>query len=247
MKGISPLIASVLLIAFTVSVALIIFSWGMTFTKQTTSNVTLTALSSVQCSGASISIQNLFLSNNSTTAVISNEGSIDLDSIVSVIASNGTIFSSGITQLEKGGIKTITFNSSVSCATFSKAIATTGCQGVERTVTKKNLIKYEGVDCSLCDTIDNGLVLNTSMNEGNGGTVHDYSVYANNGSCFNISGAKSCSWAAGKYNFGVAFDGSSDYVEVTGSSSLQPSVITLEAWVKSSLDGRYIIAKVPDE
>jgi flagellin-like protein len=59
MKGISPLIASVLLIAFTVAVAGLISSWLMSFTKTTSETVTQQSNIQLSCSYGGIGLSNL--------------------------------------------------------------------------------------------------------------------------------------------------------------------------------------------
>jgi len=68
------------------------------------------------------------------------------------------------------------------------------------------------------------------FDENSGGTAYDNSGYGNNGT---INGA---TWADGKYNPALSFDGVDDYVQVSHSSSLNigGSEITLEAWIKAN-------------
>jgi hypothetical protein len=71
-----------------------------------------------------------------------------------------------------------------------------------------------------------------SFNENSGPTAHDASGNANNGT---LQGGTS--WTtSGKYGNAILFNGTSGYVNVPSSSSLQlASAITLEAWVNPSL------------
>lgn len=74
----------------------------------------------------------------------------------------------------------------------------------------------------------NSLVAAYSFNEGNGSTVTDTSGNSNNGT---ISGA---TWTtSGKYGNALSFNGSSNYVTVNDSASLDlTSGMTIEAWLK---------------
>jgi len=68
------------------------------------------------------------------------------------------------------------------------------------------------------------------FDENAGAVAYDSSGYGNQGT---INGA---TWADGKYNPALNFDGNNDYVEVSHSSSLNisGSQITLEAWIKAN-------------
>ncbi len=64
-KGISPLIATVLLIAFTITVATILSLWLTSFTTTTSESVEQEALKQLECSRGGISLSNLVY-NSST-------------------------------------------------------------------------------------------------------------------------------------------------------------------------------------
>lgn len=65
------------------------------------------------------------------------------------------------------------------------------------------------------------------------GGTQDFSGNANTGT---NNGA---TFAAGKINQALSFDGTNNYVEVADSATLEPSSVTLEAWVKGSSPGSY--------
>lgn len=81
MKGISPLIATVLLVAFTVGVAGIISLWLTGFTKQQTETIGSQAEVSIVCSYGGINLRNLKFGNNLLNGTIENTGSIALGNI----------------------------------------------------------------------------------------------------------------------------------------------------------------------
>ncbi len=54
----------------------------------------------------------------------------------------------------------------------------------------------------------------SAFGEGVTNKTYDASNYSNNGTCVSMS-APGCNWTAGKYNKGISFDGSDDYVSVT--------------------------------
>jgi flagellin-like protein len=92
-KGISPLIATVLLIAFTVAVAGIISVWLTGFAKITTSTVGSQANIEIICNNGQISFSNLIYCSTSgyLSGDISNSGTIALGNItMQIIYTNGT-------------------------------------------------------------------------------------------------------------------------------------------------------------
>lgn len=111
MKGISPLIASVLLIAFTLSVAAIIGSWLTSMTKTTTDTVGGELAKQVNCSKVTLDvIDALCHSTTNVTVSIQNIGPISLtnpsfymrttDQTACVSNQTDTIPGGGITKYE---------------------------------------------------------------------------------------------------------------------------------------------------
>ncbi len=143
MKGISPLIASVLLIAFTVSIATIILGWFSGFVKTTTENVSSSTEQTMGCSVAGISIEHIYLnvSGSNASVVVKNTGYKDFSNVSALIVSkSGATCSGSINSLKKGMVGTLSFNcaSITSCDVFDRAIVTTECGGVSDTVTSSS-------------------------------------------------------------------------------------------------------------
>lgn len=91
MKGISPLVATVLLIAFVVSVAGILSIWLHSLTVSTTQLVGTEASVAIACSYGGIKLTDLYFSNNFLTGGIENTGSITLGNIsLQIVYSNLT-------------------------------------------------------------------------------------------------------------------------------------------------------------
>ena len=74
------------------------------------------------------------------------------------------------------------------------------------------------------------LVLDLPFDEGSGSIANDFSGNNNNGS---ITGA---TWVNGVFKDALDFNGSSDYVSIPNSASLNPPSITLSAWVKWNIN-----------
>jgi len=81
MKGISPLVATVLLIAFVVSIAGILSIWLNSLTVSTTQLVGTEASIAITCSYGGIRLLDLRYSNNFLTGGIENTGSITLGNL----------------------------------------------------------------------------------------------------------------------------------------------------------------------
>jgi len=90
MKGISPLIAAVLLIAFTVAVGGIIAVWVTSFTKTTTTNVGVSTRGATACQGARFDF--VTWNNNTKIALIKYSGGGGTKGyIISLADDNGNV------------------------------------------------------------------------------------------------------------------------------------------------------------
>lgn len=91
MKGLSPLIATVLLIAFTVGVGGIISVWISSFTQTSSKIVSKEGELQLICSNGAIDLSVLRYCNNNMSGIIKNNGRIALGNItVQVIGTNGS-------------------------------------------------------------------------------------------------------------------------------------------------------------
>ncbi len=148
MKGISPLIAAVLLIAITVAIGTLIGGWFSTFTRTTTDRVSNRTTEAVDCTSANIHIEEVFvlaggIVNGTAKAVVKNVGfSEDMvikDAVLyNRTGSNFTASGTPIVNIDRGAIVTLSFSnvSIPTCPTdFSKVVVTTTCGGVDDTFT----------------------------------------------------------------------------------------------------------------
>jgi len=92
------------------------------------------------------------------------------------------------------------------------------------------------------NVLDESLVGYWSLDEGSGTTAHDLSGNGNHGTIYGAT------WTTGKYGKALSFDGINDYVEVSDSYSLKPSLeITVSMWVlvknASAVDVQHMISK----
>ena len=138
-KGVSPLIASVMLIAITVSIAMLIMGWFGALTKSTTDTVSNRTTETVGCTSARVSIDSVYLSPGtagSARIIVKNSDSrpIGINS-VQLYNRTGDNFSTGFSSgtLGPSSIYTVylTGVSVPSCpADFSKVIVASSCGGV---------------------------------------------------------------------------------------------------------------------
>ena len=92
MKGLSPLVATVLLIAFTIAVAGIVSIWLTGFTTNQTQDVTAKANIEVTCSYGGISFGNLRYSAGNISGNIENTRTVGIGKIaVQIIYDNKTV------------------------------------------------------------------------------------------------------------------------------------------------------------
>ncbi len=90
-KGISPLIATVLLIAFTVAVAGIISMWLTTFTSTSVEDVGERSSTELYCTYGGISVSDLRFCNSRLSGIIRNTGQVDVGNItLQIIFQNAT-------------------------------------------------------------------------------------------------------------------------------------------------------------
>jgi|GEM_PF-1259719 len=90
-------------------------------------------------------------------------------------------------------------------------------------------------------TIYGNTLLLMHMDEAISGTAYDESRLANNGTCYNMnggSGVTNCSWAAGKSNSGILFDGVDDAIRLATNVTL-PGPFTFATWFNKLSNGTY--------
>jgi flagellin-like protein len=133
-KGISPLIAEVLLIGFTVAVASIVILWGTSFTRTTTSNIGNQANVQTICMNSGIDFYGT-ITYNSTSQTISgyvrNTGNVPLGNIsFQVIYPNSVMsFPNQISELLPQNVAY--FSLSTLASGFTSLIVLTNCSGVQ--------------------------------------------------------------------------------------------------------------------
>ena len=146
-KGISPLLAAVLLIAVTVAIATLVMGWITTITRSTQVTVSNKTVEATDCSSASIVIEGVYIAaggNGTSRVIVRNAGLLDNMQIISAQIFNrtGSNFSASslpITNFGKGNVTTLSFSPigppggtvATACpGDFSRVLISTTCGGV---------------------------------------------------------------------------------------------------------------------
>jgi hypothetical protein len=132
-----------------------------------------------------------------------------------------------------GSTQNVTSNAATIYTSSNTAVATVNATGLVKAVangTSTIKASYGGFSGNATATVNTttGLVAAYNFNEGSGSTVNDASGKGNTGT---VSGT---TWSAsGKYGGALSFNGTSSWVTVNDSPSLDlTNGVTLEAWVK---------------
>ncbi|MBI2110144.1 hypothetical protein HYT58_03170 [Candidatus Woesearchaeota archaeon] len=80
-RGISPLIATVLLIGFTVALAVLVINWGVEYTKKTTEQTGKTTTAALKCA-TELNFDLVKFDCASGSITVDNKGAIDIKSII---------------------------------------------------------------------------------------------------------------------------------------------------------------------
>ena len=138
MKGISPLIATVMLIAITVIIATIQSGWLTSFTKTQQDTIENRSSEIVDCTSADVTIEDVYLdfTTNVSRVHIRNTGQVNSLGVVSVLLLTRTgdqmpvvTNMNSISALSKGQQIRIDFNITnlTACSNFSKVTVSTTC------------------------------------------------------------------------------------------------------------------------
>ena len=146
MKGISPLIAAVLLIAITVAVTTVFMGWYSTLVSSQSRTVENRTRTGIDCTAARISILDVYMdfTNNVSRVSVRNSGQVD-DVIISTVEYNSLgVNTTNMSQMPKNIAKgdTLSFEFNITgvipaCGNFSKVIVSSECKRAEFTSTPK--------------------------------------------------------------------------------------------------------------
>lgn len=140
-KGISPLIATVLLIAFTVSVAAILGVWIPSFSREHTEEVGEHASREIYCSYAGISVSQLRFCNSRLSGIVRNTNLMDIGNVTIQITFQNATPAQTIYLTESGTAGThsnmslkpneiASFNVTIGGSNYDKIHVYTNCSNV---------------------------------------------------------------------------------------------------------------------
>lgn len=145
-KGISPLVATILIIAITVGVVGIVAVWITGFTRTTTETVSTQSGRQIDCSFGAVSVGNLKFANNFLSGRVENRGQIALGNIsVNIIYQNASaekfeLCKSGSTAVRCDGgnlsllvSEQTSFNVTIGGSNYDTIRVFTDCTGVSDT------------------------------------------------------------------------------------------------------------------
>lgn len=90
-KGLSALVATVLIVAFTISIAIIILNWYKLFSLEIGEKIGNQTTKKIDCSYGAISFRRVCKDGNNITGMIENTGNIELRNIeINIVYKNGT-------------------------------------------------------------------------------------------------------------------------------------------------------------
>ncbi len=138
-KGISPILAAVLMVAIAVTVVPIFAGWFNTLIGSTTKTVENKTDETVRCNAASLSIEDVYLDNANSRArmIVRNSGYTNEQVRSAVVYSNTGTPATNLTEfpvnVTRGGYAYFNFDTSSlipACANFSFAIVGSACDSV---------------------------------------------------------------------------------------------------------------------
>lgn len=135
-KGVSPMVAVVLLIAITVLLSGVIFGWIKTFSFAETEKISNRSEELTTCSGSAISVDDVYLDfgSNKSRATVRNTGQlterITSAQMLNTNGANATMLGNQTVTIPRGEVRIVEFslNGTVpACANFSQVKVSTLC------------------------------------------------------------------------------------------------------------------------
>ncbi len=206
MRGVSEVIAIILILMITISLAGLAYM----FMSTTMSDVTSSAGSTVDTTTSSMLTSFTIESMDVAKLYVRNTGQNTLTSL-SVYVNDEPATYNVTTPIAAGAVGTITIYSFIPDGATVKVTSPSGFS-----TSKVARPCEKAVGC-------------WDFDEASGTTAYDSSPYGNTGTLINGP-----TWANGKYGNSLSFDGSNDYVNITDNPELNSNVITFGAWFKTS-------------
>jgi len=225
MKGAVDLITLIIVACMVVSIGLMLWFYLNSYYSQVSqtgearTQRSLETLSS--CMRIEEAVQNNFFIRNCGTGLITN------DTLNVYVDDNPVSFIFSPSSLDAGKTGTLSLQGVWGISIGSHSLR----------ITNPNVETSTLFEAELPDSC----VLALDFDEGSGNKAYDKSLYHNDGTLRGDT-----NWTAGKYGYGLKFDGDNDFVDVGGDSSLNiTGDITLSAWINGNqITDQYIISKM---
>lgn len=140
-KAVSPMVATVLLVVFTIGISILIIDWIRGYTKETSTSSQEVTSKLEECNMQDIKIRQAYLSNTSARLIILNTGSAKTKlAAASIFNKSGHYCAFNITNatiLDIGETFTLDTNCTIinkTCGNFDRVYVTTQCSGVSDTL-----------------------------------------------------------------------------------------------------------------
>ncbi len=236
-RGISPLIATVLIIGFTIVLAAVVIQWGGSIVEKLKQDSDLKLQKQMIASELKFDVKEADVFGNKTRVVIDNSGSRKIDGFkIRIFGNKGSkiidtnlglnsfeakSFDVGFDKDKVGNVEKIeTFpiiNIDGDNVTFSEISSSVSSED-------ESLISGVNIKNSL---FKENLILYYNFDEGAGNTLNDLS---DNKYIGNINGAN---WVEGKSDKALNFDGSTNYVYIPSFNiNYKPAKMTFAFWIK---------------
>ncbi len=205
MHGVSEVIAIILILMITISLAGLAYM----FMSTTMSDVTSSAGSTVDTTTSSMLTSFTIESMDIAKVYVRNTGQNALTSLSVYVNNEPAVYNMTPTSVAAGAVGTVTIYSFIPDGATVKITSPNGfsTSKVARPCSK-------AVGC-------------WDFDEASGTTSYDSSPYGNTGTLMNVP-----TWTSGRYNGGLLFDGINDYVDIPHSSLLMPNEFSIELFVK---------------
>lgn len=226
-KGISPLIASVLLIAFTLSIAMLAGPFFQNTLKDVQSGTTEKTEKLVKSTNLGLDIEQIRYNRSTANLSITlrNTGSSKIENISVTVLGDRVYHRESSRKIPRKQIETFEI----------KAGDYWDLESVKVDLNKYPVSTEKGLDGKAAEE---KLVGYWTMDEGSGTYANDTSGKGNNATLMNgstvCSGNLCPNWGSGKFEGSVRLDSSNDYLQVPDSKSLDVDKITMAAWVYTS-------------
>ena len=227
-RGISPLIATVLIIGFTIVIAALVFQWGGNYFQSSTSETSQEAERAIAMTGIEINLKEATFGHEGINLLIESKTDKQIEGLkVRFTGDKGSTIVEVEEAIDPFATKRIPVNYYENIGEIQKIDIFARVMLNNEIVLSSNPLLTEGFrEDEIEEPIDDHTVAYWKFDEGNGTIVYD-SIGNNDGT---ISGT--VNWTTGKYKGALRLDGIANFVQIPHNYSYKPTdEITIEAWI----------------